>query len=605
MPYSIDDILKSIGSGRSAFGIGTAAAYLNAIAPCLAGGDGLCPTKVFDLASGDAWKKEIAEAGQRLVWCGEDSTVDLSEKSISEGAGIANGAVLEYDATLISRRKDRDGDILEPKDWEFDAKMPLLWQHIQVQPIGKHIKVLSQDEHSTTHRFAIADTELGRDAATLVKFGALRKSHGFKPSEFEPIEIVKGADGQSRVNGWHIKRGSTMEGSVVSIPSNVDGDIHRIYEKQFDGLCTALSREKLHHPLVKNYAQGIYEKRPKFVQGFDLQDKSVQGEGVGGSEAAKEVAAPERYSFNDKAERWFDRVTKKFVSLAEVESKAVTVRTNGDVVVDVQHTGERGGTGSQTTASRSGTDQVTSGVARSGETGEGAGPGSASSGVAENGEKRCPACGGMVDSSGTCSECGAIVGDAGSSATGAVTNPDGVEAGGKSIRSLVRKGDVALITKMMNVGELEGSWEWIERKLQRKADAYLMAYSVDTGDRYVYLIATFESTAILCVERYSDDKRKCYRVSWSTDDDGMPKFTGEPTEVEIKQQIIEKRIGDITSKAFSGETLDAVARMFTVKAMDAEFDDAMDAIQTVEHTAVMLRNQRDAAELDACLSDFE
>lgn len=271
--FTADSILESLSlrSLATRWGIGTAIQYIKTVDEVFAKGL-TSPTLAFSLAP-DVWRKELESAARRLTYCDESSNdVGYLVKSIREGADIASGAVLEYDCILSTRRKDRDGDIVEPGGMDVDQKMPLLWQHVQSQPIGKHISVVSQDENRVVCKFAIADIPLGRDAATLVKFGALRKSHGFKPipGEFEPVEIVKTADGKQVAKGWHIRKSAVMEGSLVSIPANADANVLAVYEKSFDGLCTAYSRDLLHVDAVKHWAKEVYEKRPVVVRGAEV-----------------------------------------------------------------------------------------------------------------------------------------------------------------------------------------------------------------------------------------------------------------------------------------------------------------------------------------------
>lgn len=278
MKTTLAALLESIQSRQSvsAFGIASASTYLKSMDACVAGA---CPKDLFELADSELWKKEVADSINRLIYCGEDLEADLMQKSAYDGTNLTPGCVLEYDCVLSSRRKDRDGDILEQAGgMELDQKMPLLWQHIQVSPIGKHVKMLSQDESVTKSKFAIADTQLGRDAAVLVKMGALRKSHGFRPLEFDPVEIVKGADGKDYVRGWHVKKSHVFEGSLVSIPSNPDGGVLTVYEKQADGIMTAFSRDYLKSEPVKRWAKSVYDARPAQSAGFTLQTKSVSAE---------------------------------------------------------------------------------------------------------------------------------------------------------------------------------------------------------------------------------------------------------------------------------------------------------------------------------------
>jgi hypothetical protein len=85
-----------------------------------------------------------------------------------------------------------------------------------------------------------------------------------------------------------------METSLVSIPSNVDGSVLRIYEKEFDALCTAYSRNELKHDAVKHWAKAISDKRPVQVQGVTLKDEKQVNKDTGGGELPKEL--PEKCS---------------------------------------------------------------------------------------------------------------------------------------------------------------------------------------------------------------------------------------------------------------------------------------------------------------------
>ena len=266
----VEELFESIRERKTldAFGIGVASAYVGAMGSCLDGA-GLCPANIFKLAAGNRWQKELEDSVSRLVYSDESTVV--FEKSIREGTDISAGAVLEYDCVLSSKRQDRDRDIVEQKGGlELDPRSPGLWQHIQLSPVGKMVRLIEQTELFTKCRFAIADTELGRDAATLVKFGALRKSIGFKANEFSPLEIVKNAEGRDVVRGWHIKKSLGLEGSLVSIPANADANVLAVYAKEFDGLATAFSRDSLKEPLVKHWAKGIYDLRPVQVAGADI-----------------------------------------------------------------------------------------------------------------------------------------------------------------------------------------------------------------------------------------------------------------------------------------------------------------------------------------------
>ncbi len=150
---------------------------------------------------------------------------------------------MDFDAVITSTRRDRDSDILESSGATVDPNAVLLWQHIPMLPIGRLLAVTEQSDSRIKARLSIADTELGRDAATLAEFGALKISHGFEPVEFEPLPD----------RGWHIKRFEIYEISLVSVPSNRDAVI------------TAFSRDKLRSPLLKQWASAFHHARS--VQG--------------------------------------------------------------------------------------------------------------------------------------------------------------------------------------------------------------------------------------------------------------------------------------------------------------------------------------------------
>lgn len=241
--------------------IGTADAYLKTVAECGAGG--YCPRLEGGETSAQAvdWQKLVKEAADKFVY--HDPAMGVIEslggdkftQAVKDGKLVDAPArsIMVFSACFTSRRKDRDGDILEPKGCSVDLKMPLLWQHLPFEPIGKLMVLTGQSEKSINGQCAIADTPLGNDAATLVEFGGLRISHGFRPLEFEPL-------GEKDGPGWHVVKYEMMEVSLVSVPSNVDAVI------------TAFSRGKLTHALAKSWAGGLHAKRPPMAPvGIDLK----------------------------------------------------------------------------------------------------------------------------------------------------------------------------------------------------------------------------------------------------------------------------------------------------------------------------------------------
>jgi len=258
-------------------GIITADRYFKSIQGCFEGG--LCPTDLWEGSSPEQWTKALEEAAERLVYSNPDMVVkDLGFTGLS----ITPGAVMDFDAIITSTKQDRDGDILETGGATFDPKMPLLWQHIPMQPIGKMVALTSHTKDMAQGRFAIADTALGRDAAVLVEMDALRISHGFEALEYEPIE--KGGR-------FRIKKLAVLETSLVSVPSNTDAII------------TAFSRHKLHAPLIKNWAGKLFEKRPVTVAvALDLKTPKPPCACEHKAHAIKGLPAPEE-EFSSNWER--------------------------------------------------------------------------------------------------------------------------------------------------------------------------------------------------------------------------------------------------------------------------------------------------------------
>lgn len=261
MDYST--ILTSLTGRNRRWGIRRASEYVKGFAGCL--GDGFCPTSLMNVPA-DQWQRCLKEAESALTY----SNPRMLVKELSE-SDIPDGGVMTFDCILTSTHRDRDGDILEAAGVVIDQKMPLLWQHMPIQPIGKFVRELTRNKRLVSIRCAIADIPLGRDTAALVKFGALRISHGFEPEEFEPLEDDKGEQ-----IGWHIKKLTCMEVSTVSIPSNVTAEIltsvakSKSFAQELDGIRTAYGRNLLETDLVKRWAKHFHDNRPTTVRGIEL-----------------------------------------------------------------------------------------------------------------------------------------------------------------------------------------------------------------------------------------------------------------------------------------------------------------------------------------------
>ena len=277
----MDELLKLLKERKSGGAIQTADAYLKTLAPCAAGE--ACATTFFEFGTLDQWKTALKESESKLVYRNLDCIVESGlvadredESGVSRFGGskgwngktLSEKSIMDFECVITSTRKDRDNDILEASGAEVDPKMPLLWQHMPMMPIGKLVEVTNRNSKRIKGHFAIADTPLGRDAAQLTEFGALRISHGFKPLKFERLE--KGDE--EMYAGFHILKFVIMETSVVSVPSNEDAVI------------TLHSAGKLHHPAVKSWADELWSSMPKSVVGGFDRTKSVETKTTGGKQ---------------------------------------------------------------------------------------------------------------------------------------------------------------------------------------------------------------------------------------------------------------------------------------------------------------------------------
>ena len=110
---------------------------------------------------------------------------------------------------------DSDGDIIDRGAYtktlsENKERIKFLWQHFMDMPLGK-VNDVYEDEVGLPFEAKISDTELGKDAKTLIKDGVLNEfSVGFMP-----IKMQKENDGYN-----HIKEVKLFEFSLVTLAAN-------------------------------------------------------------------------------------------------------------------------------------------------------------------------------------------------------------------------------------------------------------------------------------------------------------------------------------------------------------------------------------------------
>jgi len=152
---------------------------------------------------------------------------------------------------------------MDPDGARVDLLGPLLWNHLSSEPIGKLVEIIEQMPKRLRTLEAIVNNPLGRDVAQLIEFGAVRRmSHGFLPGDEEgDVEELLDKDGE--FVGYHVRSYEMLERSPVSVASNRGAEI--------DAVRTVFGRAKLAHPLVKGWAQRLYEARPPIVRGANLE----------------------------------------------------------------------------------------------------------------------------------------------------------------------------------------------------------------------------------------------------------------------------------------------------------------------------------------------
>lgn len=255
-----DDLQEYASNGGGL--ITTASPYISDVVGCE--GDH-CSAKAFGLNE-SGLESLRKEASNRLVVTDPGSRVEKTWSGAFEDFGdIPEKSIMVYDAVLATKDKDRDGDIVHPEGMVLEAKMPLLWSHVWSSPIGVMVKTLEQDTDRVVSRYAIGDVAIGRDAATLVSMGAMRKSHGFLPlpGGFEPLGKKK--DGTP--SGFRLKKIAVYESSLVSVPAGAGAVVLRSYEKELDAIYDAFSGGKLESEPVQKWATDLYDSRKKMFKG--------------------------------------------------------------------------------------------------------------------------------------------------------------------------------------------------------------------------------------------------------------------------------------------------------------------------------------------------
>jgi hypothetical protein len=250
------------------YGIGIASHYLKSVASCM--GDEECMARSLGGSVSPAvWATMLKEAEARPTYINDEMT--FGEKATSTDGfkeilkrcksamppEVPKHCAMVFSHVITTTKMDRDRDIMETEGANVDPRAPFLWQHIPVNPIGKHLGIEQQDKMILKAVSCILDINtLCGDAIKFIEADVLRISHGFRPKKFEAIPDTVGSQVP---NGFRVKEYDVVEVSGVSVPANADAII------------TLYSRKSLQHDLTKAYAKKFYDARPAMVaSGIDI-----------------------------------------------------------------------------------------------------------------------------------------------------------------------------------------------------------------------------------------------------------------------------------------------------------------------------------------------
>jgi hypothetical protein len=236
----LQKLLERRKQGVKSGSLGLASDYLSMVIPCL--DDAACDLSLHQDATAEQWMSAVKTAQQATVYT-DPSAFILGGKGVNLAFGDADhladltpGACMDYVTVLTSISEDRDEDVMHPKGANIDEKMPLLYHHNPIWPIGKMVNMVHRSDSIIKIKNSIVDTAMGNDAATLLEFGALRTSHGFRAKKLSERQ------GKS---GCNILEYDVYESSLVPIPSNADAVV------------TLWSRGKLKHAVNKAWGEHL------------------------------------------------------------------------------------------------------------------------------------------------------------------------------------------------------------------------------------------------------------------------------------------------------------------------------------------------------------
>jgi len=153
--------------------------------------------------------------------------VPVTETAVVKGQAATQPDERRLSVTVVTRTRDRHGDILEPggaRIADFLKNPVVLWAHeVRSLPIGR-VTSLVRHEDALRAEILFAPTPFAKEVYELYAQGFLRGwSVGFRPVEWEVINDEKG-----KFAGYHIRAWELVELSAVPIPANPDALTHAL-----------------------------------------------------------------------------------------------------------------------------------------------------------------------------------------------------------------------------------------------------------------------------------------------------------------------------------------------------------------------------------------
>jgi hypothetical protein len=302
-----------------------------------------------------------------------------------------------------------------------------------------------------------------------------------------------------------------MEGSLVSIPANAATGVLAYYEKEFDGLATAYSRNLLLTDAVKHYAKELYNKRPVQVPGADLTTTPPETKSMPANTMKCESC---KTSFNLTAVPDGMDLSKANCPMCGklISGGGVDAKSGGD---DLQTKAGKTLSAKNHKCLKDAQTSIQS----------------------------------VLDDADSGDEMGAEY----------KTLSPLVELQTKSTDLVLKGGPIE--------DRIPGSYEWIREKLESTAVKYLAAMGVDTSSVYYCDIYAMMPTFCIVTTGYSSGK--CYKISWELASE-MPRWTGEPKEVAVQPTVIEKHLAELSTKNAKANPPPASPAPKTIKQLTQE-----------------------------------